>query len=286
MVIKALVTLLSISSFAFAMSGGVAVKPNDPLIQHFVGLYIDRLDSPQSGICTGTIIGPRTILTSAHCLSGDPKKLTLYISFSNEPYRILKQAFETGKTELYLKAKSFEIYPKYKLALTMRDQAASDVAVIHLEETSKLPSSHGPLPLIAPYSLYQLPDGIQVYATGSPGPQNAGLLEYFFKKDNFPIVKNLGPVFRSLFGTENVRLAGGELDNITLLSNPFFLAQSSRSQLLDGDSGSAALANSYGVPKVFGVLRGEYFLDEKSVGWFFTSLYEPSLNLWVRSQTR
>ncbi len=268
------------------MSGGVAVKPNDPLIQHFVGLYIDRLDSPQSGICTGTIIGPKTILTAAHCLNGDPKKMAVYISFTNEPYRLLKDAFETGKTDPYLKAKSFEIFPKYKLALTIRDQAASDVAVIHLEENSKLPPNHGPLPLIAPYSLYQLPDGIQVYATGSPGNAKASILEYFFKKDNFSVVKNLAPVYRALFGQENIQTAGGELDNVALLSNPYFLVQSPRSQLLDGDSGSAALANSYGVPKVFGVLRGEYFIEGKSLGWFFTSLYEPNLNLWVRNRIR
>ncbi len=268
------------------MSGGVAVKPNDPLIQYFVGLYIDRLDSPQSGICTGTIIGSKTILTAAHCLKGDPKKLAVYISFTNEPYRVLKAAFESGKTEPYLKAKGFEIYPKFKLATTLREQAASDVAVIHLQDTSKLPLNHGPLALISSYSLYQLPEGIQVYSTGSPGSANASLLEYFFKKDNFSIVKNLSAVYRALFGTENIQITDGDLDNVTLLSNPYFLAQSTRSRLLEGDSGSAAITNSYGVPKVFGVLRGEYFLDGKSLGWLFTNLYEPSLNLWVRNQTR
>lgn len=273
------------------MSGGVIVRPNDPLIRHFVGVYV-TVKGQQASVCTGTIVGSRTVLTAAHCFKGDPKETSVYVMATHEPYRVLTNHFRLGQAGPILKAKGFEIYEKFKSAKNLKEKISSDVAVIHFESTNSWPRGFEALPLITPYTLSQLPEGLQVYSVGHPDKSNFEVEQQIFKKDNFSVIKNMGAALEKLLGLPLMRVSDGVLDHATEPANPYFVVQSlpdeksgqPRSELLPGDSGSSALANIFGIPKVIGVFSHSISLDEKLFGFIFTNINEPQINLWIRNR--
>lgn len=99
-------------------------------------------------VCTGTLVGTKTVLTAAHCLAGSPYAYTEY-------------AFRVGQSFLDSGARNYSVsdatYPNATDSGYAFDRIiyADDIALLYLAEQPNDPSSHLPL---APLSLYLPPN--------------------------------------------------------------------------------------------------------------------------------
>lgn len=254
--------ILFFSSFSFGMLGGVEVRPEDPLLGSFVGIYSNNIVSNLASKCTGTIISKKVVITAAHCLVHliGSKNYEIKISTTHNPY-----SFLVDPLVKHFKTKKFKIFPKYLKYSDINEKASSDIAIITLEQDEFLPNQRA-LPLIFSGALENLPLGFQVYAAGSPHLR--------FRKQNFNLVPHLKFQLHD------------PLKLYTGVNGGFFIVDHPNTTLQDGDSGSSALTNRYGVPTVIGVLGGSYSLGDKAIGFNFANLNEPELNKWVKSQLR
>lgn len=134
-------------SQAQAETGG-----NEGSIPQLVLLYYQ--DGGQEHFCTGTVVGPTTVLTAGHCGSGVASTYQLYMGTGQAPTSML-----STPPLLEYSAQSVTVDPSYNPATQL-----DDVAVITLAQPTKI----RPIQLTAPQ------DGEQGMSYGWGGP-NGGV---------------------------------------------------------------------------------------------------------------
>lgn len=117
------------ASPAYAITGG---QP-DNWAHPQVGIILDR---STGGICTGTLIAPKVLLTAGHCTAGYQKKSTIQVSFDDQ----------ITDASTFYEVKGWETHPEYVAA----DWPYTvDIGVIFLKRAVDLPVAY----LAAPWTL-------------------------------------------------------------------------------------------------------------------------------------
>lgn len=131
--------------------GGQAVDSQDPIARSTVALYWNmRRGAPVALFCTGTLIGPRHILTAAHCLEDLAKALNTSVALLPNRIRV---GFGAKLVELSWDqqrrlsvVQQVYVHPAYRAKRLNRDFA--DIAIIEMRDPA--PGGFVPVPLAGP----------------------------------------------------------------------------------------------------------------------------------------
>jgi hypothetical protein len=171
-----LFTTLFSSSTALAIVGGNEVKSNSVIAQSVVALYNRSSES----FCTGTIIAPHWIMTAAHCVVSDVKRLTgvinprsMTIIFGNFDRSTDPADGFWGSTPTT--AKFVIKHPDFGGLAKINKVDRNDIALVRFD--SKLPASFKPMTIISEidFSTFMPGDAITIAgygktSSGSDGP--------------------------------------------------------------------------------------------------------------------
>lgn len=112
---------------AYAITGGQPDGGAHPQ----VGLIYQELADGRVGICTGTLIGPKTLLTAGHCTAGYSRKDTIRVSFDDQV---------TGESTFH-EVRGWETHPDY---VSANWPWTVDVGVVYLKKAVDLPVAYLP----------------------------------------------------------------------------------------------------------------------------------------------
>ena len=109
------------SRVAAVLGGAQATTDNSPIVELRIRL------SAGSEFCSGSLIGPRTVLTAAHCMEDDPTSVAVVVAGQRIP------------------ARRWRSHPRYSGSFFIRRRLKNDVAIVTLRRDAAVT----PLPLLA-----------------------------------------------------------------------------------------------------------------------------------------
>lgn len=109
-----LAAVIGIDGVAWAITGGIACSDPNGLRRHVV-----RIVASDGMVCSGTIIGPRKIVTAAHCFP------------TTEPSRYQIMVLDHNFTEHWVAVSSIRVHPKFNRRGLERQTELNDIAVVN-----------------------------------------------------------------------------------------------------------------------------------------------------------
>lgn len=108
-----LAAITCVNSVAWAITGGIACSDPNGLRRHVV-----RIVASDGMVCSGTIIGPRKIVTAAHCFT------------STEASRYQIMVLDHNFTEHWVAVSSIHVHPKFDRRGLERQTQLNDIATV------------------------------------------------------------------------------------------------------------------------------------------------------------
>ncbi|MGZ3775138.1 MAG: S1 family peptidase [Pseudobdellovibrionaceae bacterium] len=191
--------------------GGTVVQPGDQIQQSIVAVY----DAAQGALCTGSLLPNNLVMTAAHCIGADMKKM--FILFDTT---ISKQSF-------HLPIDGAEVSP-YWASRQNADVNTGDIALIHF--VGNAPAQYRPATFIGPNNMNLLAKGAPVVIAG-------------YGLDNGVTQQGAGVLRTTTVAIENPQFSESEIE----------LNQTAGQGACHGDSGGPAYIQVNGAYYLWGV---------------------------------
>ncbi|WP_168196544.1 trypsin-like serine protease [Bdellovibrio sp. ZAP7] len=241
---------------------GTEVQESDSIYKHLVSVYAENEDG-SVGICTGTLIGPNTVLTAAHCIS--TKTSNLRVVFGLNIDEIL-YAREPDIKDLYLHTVSdVKVHPQWNFEKN-QEKASDwhDLAVLRFR--GAYPEEFTPAEFLQENDLGILQPGVMAYVAGY-GVNQASSREVAKDEvvgfDEETLCDDKGCIALKFSGDGTLRWT---MAPISTVENTELRLDEKLSGTCGGDSGGPAFVVVDGKFLFFGVTsRGSLFCNEVGV---------------------
>lgn len=228
--------------------GGRSVSVRDPEIVSTVGI----LDQKASGLCTGTLLSERLVLTAAHCLESEPEHIFVFFT-----PKIDKSA--RGN------ARGVKAYRKFDGYRPQQGANMGDIALILMEDGPGLPAPYAPVEVLQDFSVLQ--KGTPIVAVGY------GLNKAWIKSSGAGVLRKV-----------TLRIMDAQFTETEAAVN-----QSINEGVCSGDSGGPGYIRLNGKLYLWGVVsRGDSIPIPFVPKCFLISIYTriDAYRAWIESASR
>jgi secreted trypsin-like serine protease len=241
----------SVSQAVPSIINGQSVNDGDKFAVSTVGLYIQVPDNDQvEAFCTGTIIGPRTVITAGHCFAEPAKEIGIpaetFAKYVRIGFGTKVIASATDSAVTLVEVADIVIHPEYgKIPIeeAKPTDADPDLTIVHLAQD--IPSTAVVATLVTDASRIAVGTKLTIAGFGLTGLQLTNPDE----AAQDPKLAKLDPTFATSLNMTNVTIAEPTL-------NPYqfgYMTQEGRTAC-NGDSGGPAyIDNDDGTISLAGV---------------------------------